>query len=284
MVAANREQRTLSELKQHYDVERELSDRLRNSSRGERTFLYSLVYDELFQRVTSHPQLRLKESVGAADREQRVDAQLRFLRRYVTARSTFVEIGAGDCALSLRMAPEVDRVVAVDVSTEITSGQDRPKNFELVISDGTSVPVPPGSVDLVFSNQLMEHLHPDDALDQLREIHEALAPGGVYVCVTPNRVSGPHDISRIFDNVATGFHLKEYSTGQLTALFRDAGFSRLRVRPAGMGGRGPNVCLPPMLPILFERAIEAIPIAVRKKATANEYLSGLLGIWMIATK
>jgi SAM-dependent methyltransferase len=130
----------------------------------------------------------------------------------------------------------------------------------------------------------MEHLHPEDAFDQLREIHRVLAPGGVYVCVTPNRVSGPHDISRHFDDIATGLHLREYSTRELTTLFRRAGFSRLRVRPAGMGGKGPNACLPPALPIAFERAIEAIPATIRKKATANDYLQGLLGIWMVATK
>jgi hypothetical protein len=51
-----------------------------------------------------------------------------------------------------------------------------------------------------------------------------------------------------------------------------------------MGGKGPNFCLPPALPIAFERAIEAIPATMRKKATANDYLQGLLGIWMVATK
>jgi cyclopropane fatty-acyl-phospholipid synthase-like methyltransferase len=183
MSSFNRDTRAQSELKRHYDIERELSDRLRNSSKEERSSLYSLVYDELYRRVQNHPQLRLKESHGAAFREVEVAGQIRFLRRFVTARSTVMEIGAGDCALSFRMAREVGRVIVVEVSSEITSGQDPPKNLELVISDGTSVPVPTESVDLAFSIDLMEHLHPDDAFDQLREIHRALAPGGVYVCV-----------------------------------------------------------------------------------------------------
>ena len=77
--------------------------------------------------------------------------------------------------------------------------------------------MPAGSVDLAFSDQLMEHLHPDDAVEQLRNIHRALKPGGVYVCVTPNRLYGPSDISAFFDDEARGFHLKEYSLDEIRA-------------------------------------------------------------------
>ena len=39
----------------------------------------------------------------------------------------------------------------------------------------------------------------------LANLYRALKPGAVYVCITPNRLSGPHDISLYFDSVATGF-------------------------------------------------------------------------------
>jgi hypothetical protein len=58
----------------------------------------------------------------------------------------------------------------------------------------------------------MEHLHPEDALEQLQKIRRTLARGGVYVCITPNRVNGPHDVSGLFDDEARGLHLREYST------------------------------------------------------------------------
>jgi ubiquinone/menaquinone biosynthesis C-methylase UbiE len=80
------------------------------------------------------------------------------------------------------------------------------------------------SVDFVYSNQLMEHLHPDDAREQLREIRRILKRGGRYFCITPNANSGPHDISMFFDSQATGFHLKEYSYGSLAHEMRMAGF------------------------------------------------------------
>jgi hypothetical protein len=64
---------------------------------------------------------------------------------------------------------------------------------------------------VAYSYQLMEHLHPGDALEQLVNIYQALKRDSVYCCVTPNRISGPHDISVYFDTVAQGLHLKEYS-------------------------------------------------------------------------
>ena len=132
-----------------------------------------------------------------------------------------LEIGAGDCALSLALAAHARQVYAVEVSREIAHTEDAPENFELLITDGRSIPVEPNSVDVAYSNQLMEHLHPDDALEQLNGILSALRPGGKYICFTPNRLLGPSDISQYFeDEVASGFHLREYSNRELRDLFK----------------------------------------------------------------
>src|SRR5262249_53890709 len=146
-----------------------------------------------------------------SQRAKAIRWQLQFLRRFLKPSHHFLEIGAGDCALSLEVAKQVRRVCAVDVSSKLTESIPRPHNFELLLSDGCSVDVPDGAVDVAYSNQLMEHLHPEDAIRQLREVYRTVKPGGVYVCVTPNRVGGPYDISRHFDKVATGLHLKEYT-------------------------------------------------------------------------
>ena len=57
-------QRTPEQLRHHYEVERELADRLRSASREERKQLYAGVYDELFRRVPDHPQLTWREDAG----------------------------------------------------------------------------------------------------------------------------------------------------------------------------------------------------------------------------
>lgn len=218
--------RTPEQLRHHYEVERRLAGRLRRSTPEERARLYSEVYDELFRSVPDHPQLGWRADPRI--RSARIEKHLHTIERFLPEGGTYLEVGAGDCALASRVSARAGKVYALEVSEEITAAAAQRPNLEVVITDGRSVPVPSGSVQVAFSDQLMEHLHPDDAAEQLANVQRALAPGGVYLCITPNRLSGPHDISRVCDSVATGFHLKEYTNRELATLMRDAGFKQVR--------------------------------------------------------
>lgn len=221
----NNKKRSTEQIKEHYKIEKELASKLRNSTPEERQYLYTTLYDELFKRVSLHPQLTRKSSPEAS--AWVVAQRMKFLARFLSSDTKFLEVGPGDCSLSIEVSKHVKKVYAVDVSHEITKNLVSPKNFQFIISDGRSIPVPKNSVDIAYSHQLMEHLHPDDALAQLQNIYKALTPGGIYICITPNRLSGPHDISKYFDEVATGFHLKEYTVTELYKLFRQVGFSKV---------------------------------------------------------
>lgn len=272
------EKRTLGQLRQHYEVERELGKRLREASRTEREQLYSQVYDELFRRVPDHPQWTKR---GTSRREIVLASQMRLLEPHLTSAMSFLELGAGDCALSLRVAPLVRKVYALEVSEELTRGTRGPENFYLLLSDGHGVPLPDDSIDFAYSFQLIEHVHPDDVTDQLREIYRVLKPGGLYLCVTPNRLSGPHDISRYFDREATGLHLKEYSLGDLVKLYRAAGFSQVRAERIIKSRR----LTLPALPILaVERALELLPWVVRTPLTRSYFFSRLLDVSVLGRK
>ena len=101
----------------------------------------------------------------------------------------------------------------------------------------------------------MEHLHPDDAAAQLQNILASLAPGGVYICITPNRWSGPHDVSRYFDEEATGFHLHEYTVGELALMFREVGFRSVE---ALVGSGGAHIRTPAVVISSLERLLEML--------------------------
>ena len=277
--AGSRDARTMEQIREHYEIEKELAARLRNAPKQERRYLYSSLYDELFQRVPLHPLLTQKSS--PAEALQAVHSQMRFLRRFVRPNITFLEVGPGDCALSVEMTKFAKQVYAVDVSDEITKGLTSPSNFHLILSDGSNIPVPQNSVDVAYSHQLMEHLHPDDAFEQLQNIYNALVPGGNYICITPNRLSGPHDISVFFDKVATGFHLKEYTTRELSGLFRKVGFSRIRIY---VGFRGIHFIFPAPLLFLCEALLYKLPTALRESIARSRPFRVLLGIRLVGTK
>jgi len=261
----------------HYAIERELAARLRAAPANERARVYGEVYDELFRRVPDHPQL----AIDPAQRDREVSQKLRFVSRFLDRRSCLMEIGAGDCAFSLRAAPMIRMGIVVDVSQVIVSAAQEMPNLEVVISDGTSLPVEPGSVDVAYSDQLMEHLHPDDALLQLTNVVRALTPGGVYICITPNRVSGPHDVSRGFDEVATGFHLREYTGREIREMFLGAGFTHIDFYA---GGRGHYVRIPTALALSGEVAFERLPMAVRRNKVPALASHVLLGLTIVATR
>jgi len=271
--------RTLERVRAHYLVERELADRVRRArSFEERREIFSGMYDELFAKVPDHP--RLVEGGRAAERERDVRWNLAQLAPWLSPGCVFLELGSGDCALAARVAEVAGHVFAVDISDQ-TEGRALPSNCALVISDGRSVDVPEGSVDIAFSDQLMEHLHPDDALAQLANIRRCLKPGGTYVCVTPNRLYGPTDVSGSFDETATGFHLREYSLREIRGLFERAGFGRLEVF---VGARG-HYKRSPAAPLeAIESALERLPFRTRRRIAATKPMRALLGVRVAARK
>jgi SAM-dependent methyltransferase len=255
-----------------------LAVRLRAAPRAQRLGLYGAVYDELFRRVPNHPQLTRK--VSAAERHHAIANRMALLRRFVDSSTVFLEIGAGDCSLTLEVARLARKCYALDVSREILSGVNDPK-VETVLSDGCSVPVPPASVTLAYSFQVMEHIHPDDALEQLRNLFAGIARGGSYVCVTPSRLNGPHDVSKFFDPVARGFHLKEYTVTELERLFRDVGFSKVQ---AYAGFRDHYVRLPVGFVKAFEAVFEKLPASWRRKLGKKPIVQNVLSSALRAIK
>ncbi|MCR4306370.1 MAG: methyltransferase domain-containing protein [Candidatus Yonathbacteria bacterium] len=268
--------RTSEELKRHYEIERALAQKLRQANREERLRLYPQVYDELYREVPF-----LKTNPETIDRAH-LRSTLRLLKPFLGQDKTFLEIGAGNLAVSREVARHVNQVYTLDVSKEFATALGPiPSNIRLIISDGLSVPIPPASVDIAYSSQLMEHLHPDDAKEQLKNIYAALKPGGSYLCNTPHRLNGPHDISRYFDETATGFHLKEYTNGELALLMKEAGFKRVYSLTGAKGYVVP-------CPLFFLEAIESLlnllPQKARKACSRWLPVKVLLGVRLVGKK
>ena len=248
-------------IEHHYRVEKELAARLREAPPESRLSLYNEVYSERLERIPHHPLIeRAADPVAQASATR---ARMGLLDPWLCERTVVLEIGPGDCAVARAVSARVRRVYAVDVSDGLVSDEPLPENVELIISDGVSIPVPAGSVDVAYSDQVMEHLHPDDAEEQLRGVYRALAVGGRYLCITPNRLSGPWDVSRGFDEAATGLHLREYSIGELCEVLRSAGF---QVRVFGSwGARRLTPEFSPQAVVSAERFIERLPRRVRRR-------------------
>ncbi len=128
-----------------------------------------------------------------------------------------------------------------------------------------------GPFDLVHSNDVLEHIHPDDASTFVRRAFELLRPGGWFWLVTPNRWTGPGDATVLRHPPGTpsrGLHLKEYTLAELAGLVRRAGFASIRAR-LWSGGRLRNATafLPAFatVKLAIEPVLAMLPPRVRRR-------------------
>jgi SAM-dependent methyltransferase len=80
---------------------------------------------------------------------------------------------------------------------------------------------------VIYWNDVLEHIPPDEIAEYLSHIHRILAPGGLLVTITPNWLLRPSDVTGDFcpwRTEARGLHLKEYRLAEVTRLLRQAGF------------------------------------------------------------
>jgi len=233
MSSKSRHGRTHASLLHQYDVERDLAARLRGSDRRGRTELFKTLYAELFERVPDHGRLKRRETQERSERSVRT--QLNLLRDYLGPDKVMLEFAPGDCRLSFAAAPRVGKVVGADISDQRSPTDVAPANFEHLVYDGYDLPVADGSVDVAFSYQFLEHLHPEDVELHFSLVARVLRPGGVYVFDTPHRYSGPHDVAGFFGHALVCLHMQEWTYRELRQVAAKQGFERCfayrRARP-----------------------------------------------------
>jgi SAM-dependent methyltransferase len=247
--------RTWEQLRKHYEVEKEIATRLKQATRAERRVIYATMYDELFERVPDHSRLQIRE-------DSRLTAQANhgkwlLVKPFLSPAMTFVEFAPGSCRFAVEVCPHVRSVYGIDISDQTGQLASLPENFKLIIYDGYDLDMEPGIADIVFSDQLLEHFHPDDTELHLETVKRLLKPGGRYVFRTPHRHSGPHDVSAWFsENEPEGFHLKEWTYGEFDVVLRKLGFRSWRAYRLTKGAM-----VPVPMPILrtIENMIGGMP-------------------------
>lgn len=263
---------------EHYELEKSFAVRLKGAAKSERPLIYAEFYDELFRRF---PDLRAVVQKNDPAQWQKPSPQFKWLKPYLTPDTVFVDIGSGNAKLAFEVSRSVRKVYAVEVSREIAGHQSYPDNFELIISDACNISLPPDTADIIYSRHVIEHLHPDDAQEHLRNAQRLLRPSGVYICLTPNRLFGPHDASKGIDPVASGSHLKEYTISELAQALKQAGFQRVNIMWRLFG-------MPVHLPLwpfrLAERILYFLPHPVLIKVGNWPLVKLITNIRLIARK
>lgn len=261
---------TYGDVRRHYEVEKSIAERLKKTTREERKRIYPSIYKELFEKVPSHGRRSVVADCAALAKSNR--NKMGLINKYLNKNTVFVEFGSGDCEFALSICGLVKSVLAIDISDQRLQLTNLPDNFKFVIFNGYDLDIGKGFADMAFSDQVIEHLHPDDTLAHFQLVYSVLKQKGIYFFRTPHRYSGPHDISRYFSNVAEGFHLKEWSYKELIRIIKNAGFSSY---DSFWYGRGMRIRVPTMLFVLSENILKIAPRVIRKKISRYLYCNNL---------
>jgi hypothetical protein len=149
---------------------------------------------------------------------------------------SFFEVGYGCGALVAQVHSHHYPVGGIEVSTVMRQQAlellgERHSPF-LLLGDLRQVQLDSlaGPPTLVFWNDVLEHIPPDEIDDYLVKIYELLAPGGALVTITPHWLLRPSDVTGDFcppRTEARGLHLKEYRLTEIRRLMQRAGFGRI---------------------------------------------------------
>ncbi len=251
--------RTLDEVRRHYEAEKSIAQKLLRSSREQRVRMYPSIYDELFEKVPEHP--RLRAHLDAAQMHKRNLQKLSLIESFVTSSSTVAEFAPGDCLFATFLCSRVKDVYAFDISDQSLGEMQRPSNFHFVVYDGYRLDKAYGPFDIIFSDQFIEHLHPDDVGEHISLAYSLLKPGGRYILRAPHRFLGPHDVSKYFSRRAEGFHLCEPAYTDLIRYCCNAGFGTIIVHRGKIEHYKP---VPIGFFIAFEWVVNRFPLAMRK--------------------
>jgi SAM-dependent methyltransferase len=139
------------------------------------------------------------------------------------AGATVLDAGSGEGYGADRLADAARYVIGVDYDAATVAHQARTyPRVRPVRANLVALPLATGSVDVVASLQVIEHLWDQPAF--LAECRRVLRPAGTLLLTTPNRLTfSPGHAA------ANPFHVRELSPDELVELVEAAGFEVVRL-------------------------------------------------------
>lgn len=212
----------LEEAVRHAQLEGELTDAVLATTPDNRATAFENAYSRLYAEL---PWMNSSEAANNP-------LDLRAWKMLIGRGKTILEIGSGRGQLIRYLGAKGN----VCHATEIT--RERGEKFveseagvQWLVSDGVNLSrfAQENFYDVVISDQVFEHLHPEDHVTHLAEARKLLKDGGRYILRAPHRATGPHDISAVFGfDRAVFLHLCEPDYGLMERLTRAAGFRTTR--------------------------------------------------------
>jgi 2-polyprenyl-3-methyl-5-hydroxy-6-metoxy-1,4-benzoquinol methylase len=153
------------------------------------------------------------------------------LRRYRPDRKRVLDYGCMDGVFTIRLQQLGGQAVGYDISPAAIAQAEKFRGSALQPTF-TTVPPGPGQFDLVYCNEVLEHVPDDSAL--VGELVGFLAPGGVLVGTTPvGRFFWDPDHKRVYDQTSLERALAPWGKLRIRRYYRSPLRNLLPVRQSG---------------------------------------------------
>jgi len=211
----------------HWELERSLTTELLGSTPDNSWEVFERCYSRLYSELDWLNELVDKDMASAPSEEYRD-----WVRIIGPSPKSIYEIGSGKGGLVKYLASLGHQCKATEITRE--RGQKHIEGESCLswgISDGVHLDKfeSSGSYDVLVSNQVVEHLHPDDLGGHFIGALSILKRGGRYLFSTPHRSAGPSDVSRVFKcNTPRGMHLHEYTYSEIRDSLVNTGFRSIK--------------------------------------------------------
>ncbi|MFN6485183.1 MULTISPECIES: class I SAM-dependent methyltransferase [unclassified Nostoc] len=207
---------------EHWDLERKLTQKLLESNSENRWEIFEQAYTTLYSKLEWQNSF-VRDSAPTIERYET------WLEIIGSPPKKIYEIGSGKGEMIAYLAKCGFECKATEITRERGSKHvtDTSLNLSWGNSDGVHLDnfEQPEFYDVVVSNQVIEHFHPDDLTTHFKSAYKILVNQGKYIFTTPHCHTGPHDVSFVFgyDN-PQGMHLKEYTYKELHNSLKIAGY------------------------------------------------------------
>jgi ubiquinone/menaquinone biosynthesis C-methylase UbiE len=192
----------------------------------------------------AHEAILTGATAESFERTGQSDAEL--VAKYLRGGDVVLNIGCGVGRVEKYLAPRVRELHGIDISGEMIrragerlAGLANVRLREVGNREFLSG-FPDGSMDLVFSFLVLQHLEREDAFLYLRDAHRVLKPGGRLLTQFPDLISPEY--TRAFLDSAEAFprslgRVRAYTESEVRHLLATAGFE---VTELWHGGHDPN--------------------------------------------
>ncbi len=203
----------------HWELEKQLRITLLESTPERRWEAFDDAYSKLY-----HELAWLNEHTSSGDDH---GAQASLWHDVIgDAPQKIYEVGSGKGELITYLAKQGFDCTATEITRERGEKWSADvQNLRWDNSDGIHLSefTSPNTYDVVLSNQVIEHMHPEDVATHFDHVNKLLKKGGRYIFSTPHLVDGPSDVSRVFGcGELKGMHLKEYNYAELASFSTQA--------------------------------------------------------------